>query len=73
MAGLLFGLDCGVMGGALPFVASDLQLDSSTQEWVVSAMMFGAAIGAIATGKISVILGRKNHYFGVRYYLALVL
>lgn len=63
MAGLLFGLDCGVMGGALPFVASDLQLDSSTQEWVVSAMMFGAAIGAIATGKISVILGRKKSLF----------
>lgn len=63
MAGLLFGLDCGVMGGALPFVASDLQLSSNLQEWVVSAMMLGAAIGAIATNKISTVLGRKKSIF----------
>ncbi len=63
MAGLLFGLDCGVMGGALPFVASDLQLDSHLQEYVVSAMMLGAAIGAIATNKISASLGRKKSLF----------
>lgn len=63
MAGLLFGLDCGVMGGALPFVAQDLQLDSNLQEWVVSTMMLGAAIGAIATNKISVLLGRKKSLF----------
>ncbi len=63
MAGLLFGLDCGVMGGALPFVASDMQLDSRLQEWVVSAMMFGAAIGAIATGKIASVFGRKKSLF----------
>ena len=60
MAGLLFGLDCGVMGGALPFVADDLKLGSNMQEWVVSGMMLGAAIGAIVTGKITSAIGRKK-------------
>lgn len=63
MAGLLFGLDCGVMGGALPFVAKDMQLSSNLQEWVVSAMMLGAAIGAIATNKIATTFGRKKSIF----------
>lgn len=42
LAGLLFGLDIGVIAGALPFITKDFQISSHTQEWVVSSMMFGA-------------------------------
>lgn len=42
LAGLLFGLDIGVIAGALPFIADEFQITSHTQEWVVSSMMFGA-------------------------------
>lgn len=59
MAGLLFGLDIGVISGALPFITTHFDLTSRLQEWVVSAMMFGAALGAISTGWISYRLGRK--------------
>ena len=60
MAGLLFGLDIGVISGALPFIASHFDLTSRLQEWVVSAMMLGAALGAVSTDWISFKLGRKT-------------
>ena len=60
MAGLLFGLDIGVIAGALPFITTHFDLSSRLQEWVVSTMMLGAALGAISTGWISFRLGRKT-------------
>ena len=60
MAGLLFGLDIGVISGALPFITTHFELSSRLQEWVVSTMMLGAALGAISTGWISFRLGRKT-------------
>lgn len=60
MAGLLFGLDQGVIAGALPFIAQEWQLDSHLQEWVVSSMMVGAAVGAIIASRFSSGLGRKK-------------
>ena len=60
MAGLLFGLDIGVIAGALPFITEQFELTSSMQEWIVSSMMFGAAIGSVITLWISSKLGRKK-------------
>jgi SP family galactose:H+ symporter-like MFS transporter len=59
LAGLLFGLDIGVIAGALPFIADTFHITSSQQEWVVSSMMFGAAVGAIGSGWMNHRLGRK--------------
>lgn len=59
MAGLLFGLDIGVISGALPFLSKELQLTESLQEWIVSSMMIGAALGALSNGWLSFSLGRK--------------
>ncbi|STL82450.1 arabinose-proton symporter [Escherichia coli] len=39
VAGLLFGLDIGVIAGALPFITDHFVLTSRLQEWVVSSMM----------------------------------
>lgn len=60
LSGLLFGLDIGVIAGALPFLSKDLHISNHEQEWVVSAMMFGAALGALGAGWISSRLGRKK-------------
>lgn len=60
LCGLLFGLDIGVIAGALPFLSKELQITSHQQEWVVSSMMFGAAIGAMGAGWMSSRLGRKK-------------
>lgn len=60
LAGLLFGLDMGVIAGALPFLAQEFQLNSHQQEIVVSVMMFGAALGALFSGPMSSSLGRRK-------------
>lgn len=60
LAGLLFGLDIGVISGALPFIAHDFNILVDQQEWVVSSMMFGAAIGAVISGLMSYKIGRKK-------------
>lgn len=59
MAGLLFGLDIGVIAGALPFITIQFELTTQLQEWVVSSMMLGAALGALSNGWLSFYLGRK--------------
>ncbi|WP_158936192.1 MFS transporter [Burkholderia sp. S171] len=59
LAGLLFGLDIGVIAGALPFIAKDFHVSDRLQEWIVSSMMVGAAIGALLAGWLSFRLGRK--------------
>lgn len=59
LAGLLFGLDIGVISGALPFIAREFAVSDQMQEWIVSAMMFGAAFGALMAGWLSYRLGRK--------------
>ncbi|MBW7982955.1 sugar porter family MFS transporter [Enterobacillus tribolii] len=59
LAGLLFGLDIGVIAGALPFLSETFQITSSQQEWVVSSMMFGAAVGAVGSGWMNYRLGRR--------------
>ncbi len=60
LAGLMFGLDIGVISGALGFIGHDFHVDDATQEFIVSSMMFGAALGAILAGYLSASFGRKK-------------
>ena len=59
LAGLLFGLDIGVIAGALPFISDEFQITNHQQEWVVSSMMFGADVGAVGSGWLNFRIGRK--------------
>ena len=60
LAGLLFGLDMGVIAGALPFLAQEFGLSSHQQEMVVSVMMLGASLGALCSGPLCTRIGRKK-------------
>lgn len=60
LAGLLFGLDIGLIAGALPFITQEWQITIHQQEWIVSTMMLGATLGAISNNWLSSILGRKR-------------
>lgn len=59
LAGLLFGLDIGVISGALPFIARQFHVSDQGQEWIVSSMMVGAALGALGSGWMAKAIGRK--------------
>ena len=59
LAGLMFGLDIGVIAGALGFIGKAFGAGTRTQEWIVSIMMVGAALGAAAAGTLSYRLGRR--------------
>ena len=60
LAGLMFGLDIGVISGALGFIAKQFSVSETMQELIVSSMMFGAAVGAILAGYLSSSFGRKR-------------
>lgn len=64
-AGLLFGLDVGVISGAQKFLQADFEKQGFTVtdqllEFIVSGLLLGAAVGAVACGWISLALGRKR-------------
>jgi MFS transporter, SP family, galactose:H+ symporter len=60
LAGLMFGLDIGVISGATQFIQNAFGVSDHVIEWIVSAMMLGAALGAAAAGWLSGHLGRKR-------------
>jgi SP family galactose:H+ symporter-like MFS transporter len=60
LAGLMFGLDIGVISGAEQFIQKDFQISDSYIEWIVSSMMWGAAAGSAIAGWMSSKLGRRR-------------
>jgi MFS transporter, SP family, galactose:H+ symporter len=60
LAGLMFGLDIGVISGATQFIQKEFGVSDHTIELIVSGMMLGAALGAAGAGWMSATLGRKR-------------
>ena len=60
LAGLMFGLDVGVISGAQQFIQRAFAVDDRMIEHIVSSMMVGAAIGAALAAWLSGHFGRKR-------------
>jgi MFS transporter, SP family, major inositol transporter len=61
LGGLLFGYDTGVISGALLYMNDSLNMNSVEEATVVSALLFpGAAVGALAGGRMADKLGRRG-------------
>ncbi len=60
LAGLMFGLDVGVISGAQQFIQRDFAIDYHVIEYIVSSMTVGAALGAAGAGWLSGHFGRKR-------------
>jgi SP family galactose:H+ symporter-like MFS transporter len=60
LGGLLFGYDTGVISGAILFIKDQFSLTAAAEEIVVSAVLAGAIIGALLSGQLSDIFGRKR-------------
>ncbi len=59
--GLLFGYDTGVINGALEPMKEDLNLTVAKEGFVVSILIFGAALGAIIGGRLADKHGRRHN------------
>jgi len=60
LAGLMFGLDVGVISGAQQFIQREFAVSDRMIEHIVSSMMLGAAIGAALAAWLSIHFGRKR-------------
>lgn len=59
--GLLFGYDTGVVNGALAPMKADLGMTATIEGFVVSILIFGAAIGAMVGGRLADRHGRRHN------------
>ena len=58
--GLLFGFDTGVISGAIPFFQKAFGIDNNWIEIITTAGLVGAVIGAMTSGRVADIVGRKK-------------
>lgn len=58
--GLLFGFDTGVISGAIPFFQKAFNISDSWIEIITTAGLVGAVIGAMSSGRIADIVGRRK-------------
>ena len=60
LGGMLFGYDIGVISGAILFIKKDFALSAGLEEIVVSSVLLGSLIGAIAGGMLADRWGRRK-------------
>lgn len=62
IGGLLFGFDTGVISGAQPFLQhkDGWAVTDSMLELITTSVLVGAIIGALVSGRLSDLYGRKN-------------
>ena len=60
LSGILFGYDTGVISGAILFIKDEFHLSAAMNGLVVSAVLMGALIGAVVSGRLTDRFGRKH-------------
>jgi SP family galactose:H+ symporter-like MFS transporter len=60
LAGLLFGLDIGVISGAEGLIQKDFGVSDKSIELIVSSLLWGAVFGTFISGILSNRLGRRG-------------
>jgi len=60
LGGFLFGYDTGVIGGAMLYIKKDFHAGTVGQESMVSAILIGAAVGAVISGKMADAFSRRR-------------
>jgi SP family myo-inositol transporter-like MFS transporter 13 len=59
LGGLLYGVDVGIIGGALPYLEATSRLSASQLSVIVAAVLLGSVISTLFAGLLADWLGRK--------------
>src|SRR2546430_171235 len=59
LGGLLYGVDVGIIAGALPYLEATSGLNASQLSFIVAAVLLGSVISTLFAGMLSDLLGRK--------------
>ena len=73
LGGLLFGMDIGLVGGALPYLAATFKGTTAELSVIVAAMMLGGVFSPLFAGMLADWMGRKPlmNLCGVTFVLAI--
>ncbi len=59
LGGLLYGIDVGIIAGALPYMEATSGLNAGQLSIIVAAVLLGSVISTLVAGLLSDLLGRK--------------
>jgi SP family myo-inositol transporter-like MFS transporter 13 len=59
LGGLLYGVDIGIIGGALPYLEATSHLDAGQLSTIVAAVLLGSVLSTIFAGVLADAIGRK--------------
>lgn len=60
LGGLLYGIDVGIIAGALPYLEATSGLGPSQLSFIVAAVLLGSVISSLVAGALADLLGRKT-------------
>lgn len=59
LGGLLYGIDIGIIAGALPYLEATSGLNAGQLSYIVAAVLAGSVLSTVFSGMLSDLLGRK--------------
>ncbi len=60
LGGLLFGIDVGIISGALPYLEATSGLNANQLSFIVAAVLLGGVFSTLFAGALADFFGRKN-------------
>src|SRR3974390_1799320 len=60
LGGLLYGVDVGIIAGALPYLEATSKLNSGQLSFIVAAVLLGSVISTLFAGVLADWMGRKK-------------
>ena len=63
LGGLLYGVDVGIIAGALPYLNATSGLNSNQLSFIVAAVLLGSVISTLFAGMLADLTGRKTMMF----------
>src|SRR6185437_1922544 len=60
LGGLLFGVDVGIIAGALPYLQDTSQLSANQLSFIVAAVFLGGGLSTLFAGILADLFGRKT-------------